>query len=67
MMASCYSTQVSSSSEIAVFLVMPPQKGLLDGFPTGLMALESHLKRVCEETVCEIADLSRADHRRGEL
>lgn len=40
---------------------MPPQRGLLDGFSTGLIALESYLKRTCEEVVCEIADLGRSN------
>ena len=44
----------------AVLLVMPPQKGLLDGFATGLMCLHSHLERTLPETICEILNYSTA-------
>jgi radical SAM superfamily enzyme YgiQ (UPF0313 family) len=39
---------------------MPPQKGLLDGFATGLMCLHSHLEKTCPDTICDIVNFSTA-------
>src|SRR5262245_11570337 len=47
-------------SACTVALVMPPQKGLLDGFATGLMCLHSHLERVSPGTICDILNFSTA-------
>lgn len=44
-----------------LYLIMPPQKGLLAGFATGLLSLKRHLSNVAPQQAVEIVDFSDAE------